>query len=203
MGCLLMASYAALLCALGMLTGCTCGCAPTVCWAKGFVAFLPVLRSPACSGSASYCGFSSPIWFITFTMGSPLRGRGLFVLDRNAGLPSFSLSLLGCFFVLSLPFRIWSPYGSGVGRSYARPMVVVVLRPFSFWMGFDPLSQASLSALSLLEVVLAEDECLRLSLALSSVLPCPLLWFHVCLHNSCSRSTVVLGALPLILPDGV
>ena len=28
-------------------------------------------------------------------------------------------------------------------------------------------------------MVLAEDESLRLSLALSSVLPCPMLWFHV------------------------
>ena len=28
-------------------------------------------------------------------------------------------------------------------------------------------------------MVLAEDESLRLSLALSSVLPCPILWFHV------------------------
>ena len=28
-------------------------------------------------------------------------------------------------------------------------------------------------------VVLAEDESLRLSLALPSVLPCPILWFHV------------------------
>ena len=35
MGCLLMASSAALLCALGMLTCCTCGCAPPVCWTKG------------------------------------------------------------------------------------------------------------------------------------------------------------------------
>ena len=58
----------------------------------------------------------------------------------------------------------------------------LVLRPFSFWLGFEPLSEASLSALSLqvcLLVVLAEDESLRLSLALSSVLPCPMFWFHV------------------------
>ena len=75
-GCLLMASSAASLCAFGMLTCCTCGCAPTVGWTKGFVAFLPVLRSTVCSESASYCGFSSPMWFITFAMGSPLRGRG-------------------------------------------------------------------------------------------------------------------------------
>ena len=45
-------------------------------------------------------------------------------------------------------------------------------------MGFEPLSEASLRALSLqvcFLVVLAEDESLRLSLALSSVLPCPML----------------------------
>ena len=36
-------------------------------------------------GSSSY---SSPLGFPTFAMGSPLRGRGLFVLDRNEGLVS-------------------------------------------------------------------------------------------------------------------
>ena len=70
-------------------------------------------------------------------------------------------------------------------------------------MGFKPLSEASLGSLSLLEVVLDEDESLRLSLALSSVLQCPMLWLQVCLHDACSRSKVVLGTLPLILPDGV
>ena len=32
--------------------------------------------------------FSSPLGFPAFVMGSPLRGRGLFVLDRNEGLVS-------------------------------------------------------------------------------------------------------------------
>ena len=54
----------------------SCGCTPTMCLATGFVAFFPVLRSPASSGCAGYCGFSSPIWLATFAMGSPLRGRG-------------------------------------------------------------------------------------------------------------------------------
>ena len=75
----------------------------------------------------------------------------------------------------------------------------LVLRPFSFWMVFEPLSEASLSALSLQEcflVVLAEDESLQLSLALSSVLPCPMLWLHVRLQDTCYRPKVVLGALP-------
>ena len=51
--------------------------------------FLPVLRPPACSGSASSGGFSSHLWFTPFAMGSPLRGRGYFVLDRNEGLVCF------------------------------------------------------------------------------------------------------------------
>ena len=34
------------------------------------------------------CGFSSPLGLPTFAMGSPLRGRGLLVLDRNEGLVS-------------------------------------------------------------------------------------------------------------------
>ena len=148
-----------------MLTCCTCGCAPTVCWTDGFVGFLPVLLPPACSGSASSGGFSSPLWFTPFAMGSPLRGRGSFVLDRNES-----------FLVFSLPLGLKSPYGSG-------------LRALSLQVCFL--------------VVLAEAESLRLSLALSSVLPCPMLWLHVCLQDTCSWSEVVLGALTLILPDGV
>ena len=85
-GCLVLASSAAWLCAFGMLSCFSCGCANTVCWTKGFVGFLPVLRPLACSGSASPGGFSSPLWFSPFAMGSPLLGRGLFVLDRNEGL---------------------------------------------------------------------------------------------------------------------
>ena len=37
---------------------------------------------------------------------------------------------------------------------------------------------------------------LWLSLALSSVLHCPMFWLHVCLHDPCYGSGVVLGALP-------
>ena len=75
----------------------------------------------------------------------------------------------------------------------------LVIHPFFFWLGFEPLSEASLSALSLREcflVVLAEDESLRLSL---SSLQCSSV-SHVMvtcrLHATCSRTTVVLGALP-------
>ena len=69
-----------LICCCAMSLRCvdllSCGCAPTVCLSTGFIAIFPVLRSPASSGCTGYCGFSSPIWFTTFAMGSPLRGRG-------------------------------------------------------------------------------------------------------------------------------
>ena len=68
----------------------SCGCAATVSLATGFVAIFPALPSPACSGCAGSCGVSSPIGFATFAMGSPLRGRGWWVLDRNEGLVCFS-----------------------------------------------------------------------------------------------------------------
>ena len=45
-------------------------------------------------------------------------------------------------------------------------------------------------------MVLSEAESLRLSLALSSDLSCPMLWLHFRLHDPCSGSEVVLGALP-------
>ena len=73
----------------------------------------------------------------------------------------------------------------GLVPTYARLPVVAV---FSFWLGFEPLYEALLSDLSLLGVVLAEVESLRLSLALSSVLPCPRLRLLVRLHDTCSRS---------------
>ena len=122
-----------------MLTCCTCGCAPTVCWAKGFVAFLPVLHSPAGSGYAGSCGFSSPIWFTTFATGSPLRSRGWFVLDRNEGLVCF----LFPFWAVSSCCRCPSGYSHHMDQvcgsipTYERPTVVVGASPFYFWVGFD------------------------------------------------------------------
>ena len=57
-----------------------------------FLCFLTVLRPPSGSGSTGSSGSSSPLGFPTFAMGSPLRGRGLFVLDRNEGVvPRLSL----------------------------------------------------------------------------------------------------------------
>ena len=69
-----------------MLPCFTYGCAHTCCWAWGFICFLAVLRPPSGSGSTGSSGYSSPLGFPTFAMGSPLQGRGLFVLDRNEGL---------------------------------------------------------------------------------------------------------------------
>ena len=71
-----------------MLRGFAYGCAPTCCRAWGFLCFLTVLRPPSSSGSTGSSGYSSPLGFPTFAMGSPLRGRGLFVLDRNEGVVS-------------------------------------------------------------------------------------------------------------------
>ena len=124
--CLLLASSAASPGDLGVLPCYTCGYAHTACWVWGFLGFLPVLRPP--SGSCSPCssGSSSPLGFPTFAMGSPLRGRGSFVHDRNKGLVS--------------------PFGSGL--------------LVSSWMDLEPLSEASLRALSLRVcclVVLAVD----------------------------------------------
>ena len=62
------------------------GCAPTCCRDWGFLCFLTVLRPPSGSGSTGSSGSSSPLGFPTFAMGSPLRGRGLFGLDRNEGV---------------------------------------------------------------------------------------------------------------------
>ena len=53
-----------------------------------FLCFLPALCPPSGSWYTGSCGFSSPLGFPTFAMGSPLRGRGLFVLDQNEGLVS-------------------------------------------------------------------------------------------------------------------
>ena len=92
----------------------SCGCAPTVCLTTGFVAIFPVLRSPASSGCAGYCGFSSPIWFATFAMGSPLRGRGWCGprSERRFGL---------FLFPLWADFSRWShPLGRDCFRSHSR-----------------------------------------------------------------------------------
>ena len=50
-----------------------------------FFCLLTALHPTSGSWFAGSCGFSSPLGLPTFAMGSPLRGRGLLVLDRNEG----------------------------------------------------------------------------------------------------------------------
>ena len=152
----------------------SCGCTPTVGLATGFVAFFPVLRSPAGSGWAGSCGFSSPLWFSTFAMGSPLRGRGWSLLDRNEGLACFSFPF-GMFLHVPTVLRLGPPYAS---------CVLVGSHLYAHY-GCQCLT---LSPQARFLVVLAGVACLRMFLALSSVLPFPLLWFYVRLHSSCSRT---------------
>ena len=122
-------------------------CAHTCCWAWGFLCFLAVLRPPSGSGSTGSSGYSSPLGFPNFAMGSPLRGRRLFILDRNEGLVS--------------------PFGSGT--------------LVSSWLDLTPLSAASLRPVPQ-GALPGGPRCvreLRLSLAPSSVLHCPMLGFSV------------------------
>ena len=85
---LLLASAAASPGALGVLPYFPCGCAHTCGWARGFL-MLPACPSPS-FGLLVYWFlwllFST--WVPYLRDGSPLRGRGLFVLDRNEGLVS-------------------------------------------------------------------------------------------------------------------
>ena len=100
-----------------MLPCFTYGCAQTCCWAWGFICFLAVLRPPSGSGSTGSSGYSSPLGFPTFAMGSPLWGRGLFVLDRSEGLVS--------------------PFGSGTLVSSwldLTPLSVASLSALSLWV---------------------------------------------------------------------
>ena len=130
-----------------MLPCFTYGCAHTSGWAWGFLCFMPALRPPSSSWSTGSSGYSSPLGFPTFAMGSPLQGRGSFVVDRNEGL----VSLLGQVH--------WSVPGWTSHlclRVSARPVPQGVL----------PSGPRCVHEL-------------RLSLALSSVLHCPLLGFSV------------------------
>ena len=85
---LLLASSAASPGALGVLPCFPYGCAHTYSWAWSFLCFLPALRPPSGSWHTGSSDFSSLLGFPTFAMGSPLRGRGLLVLNRNEGLVS-------------------------------------------------------------------------------------------------------------------
>ena len=122
-----------------MLTCCTCGCAPTVCWAKGLVAFLPVLRSLAGSGYAGSCGSVLPYGSQPSRWGHPC--------GVETGLSSIGTKV---WYVFSFPFGLFLRVVTAhrdivtiwvrcVGRfPLMRDLRLSwVLRPFSFWMGFD------------------------------------------------------------------
>ena len=161
-----------------MLPYFTYGCAHTCCWAWGFICFLAVLRPPSGSGSTGSSGYSSPLGFPPFAMGSPLRGRGLFVLDRNEGLVS--------------------PFGSGLLVSSWLDLTPPFCR-----LGFVPRSVAQLCALQPLApsflVVLTEAAGLGWFLVLSIVLSWPWVCFQVHLLCSASCQLVVFWAWRLLL----
>ena len=125
-GCLLLASSAAKLRVLGMLPCCPLVVRPPFVWPRvslpSFLSF-----APAGSGCAGSCGFSSPIWFTTFAMGSPLRGRGLFAPRSEQ---RFSMFLFP-FWAVSSCCHCPSGYGHHMGQvcwlvpTCARPTVVI------------------------------------------------------------------------------
>ena len=166
----------------------------------GFVNFLPVLRSSL----LCFCWF---LWVLFSHMVHSLCDG--VTCGVEACLSSIGTKV-SC--VFSFPFGLFLHVVTAL-----RDMVTIwvrcvgrftllrgrhlslVLRPFSFWLGFEPLSEASLSALSLREcflVVLAEDESLRLSLSSLQCSSRPHVMVTCRLHATCSQTTVVIGALP-------
>ena len=75
-------------CCFARCLGCATLLSLWLCAHWSFFCFLPALRPPSGSGYTGSSASSSLLGFPTFAMGSPLRGRGLFVLDRNEGLVS-------------------------------------------------------------------------------------------------------------------
>ena len=119
------------------------GCAHTCCRAWGFLCFLTILRPPSGSGSTGSSGYSSPLGFPTFAMGSR------FVCPRSKRRCSVPV------WVRSTGQFLVGPHASVCGVS-ARPVPPGVL----------PDGPPCVREL-------------RLSLAPSSVLPCPMLGFRV------------------------
>ena len=120
------------------------GCAHTCCWAWGFLCFLAILRPPSGSWSTGSSGYSSPLGFPTFTMGSPLRGRGLFVLDRNKGLVSpfgsgtlvsswLDLTPLSAASLRALSLRVCCQVVLAVSVSFSCPQLPPVFFPVPCW----------------------------------------------------------------------
>ena len=176
-----------------MLTCCACGCGPL------FVG--PRVLLPSCLSFAFQLALvmQVPVGSL-LPYGSQLSRWGL-LYGVEAGLFSIGTKV---WYVFSFPVGLFLRVVTAlrvivtiwvrcVGRfTLMRDLrLSLVFHLFSFWMGFKPLSEASLSALSLQAsflVVLAAAESLRLSLALSSVLPCPMFRLHVHLHDTCSRT---------------
>ena len=123
-------------------------CAHTNCWDWGFICFLPALRPPSGSCSTGSSGYSSPLGFPTFAMGSPLAGS-MIVCPRSKRR-------------FSVP--VWVRY---TGQFRVGPHTSVCD------ISALPVPQGGLSG---------GPRCvheLRLSLALSIVLHCPMLGFRL------------------------
>ena len=121
--------------------------------------------------------------------GHPCGVEAGLILDWNGDLVCFSFPFVLFLRVVTGLRDMVTIWVKCVGRF---PLVrdqrlSLVLSPFSFWLGFMPLSEASLRVLSLQArflVVLAEAESLRMFLALYSVLPYPVFRLHVHLHST-------------------
>ena len=108
--------------------------------------------------------------------GHPCGVEAGLVLDRNEGLVCFLFPFWAVLRVITALRDMVTIWVKCVGQF---PLVhdqrlSLVLSPLSFWLGFEPLSEASLCALSLQArflVVLTEAESLRMFSALYSVLP--------------------------------
>ena len=171
MGYLLLDSAAASLCALSVLPGCPCGCAFTVC--LGFR-----VSWPSCLSFALQLAlvFQAPVGSLLPYGSHPSRW----------GHPCEVGAVSSC---CQCPWGFGHHMGQCGGWF---PLIrdrrfSLVLHTLSFWMSFEPLSVAPVCARSLwggFLVVLAVNESLRLSLALSSVLPCNMFWLHFCLHGT-------------------
>ena len=164
---------------------------PSGCWLAVHVVVCPLFVGPTVSWPSCLSFALLLALVLRFPVGSLLPyGSHPSRWGHPCGVEAL-LSSIGTK-VRVFPFPFWAvsscchcPWGFGhhmglcVGRFQlmrARRFLLV-LRIFSFWMGFVPLSEAPLCALSLrggFLVVLAEEESLRLSLDLSSVLPCPM-----------------------------
>ena len=137
---LLLASSAASPGDLGVLPCFDYGYAHTYCWAGGFLCFLPVICPPLGSWSTGSSGYSSPLGFPTFAMGSPLRGRGSFILNRNEGLVSpfgsgtlvsswLDLTPLYGAFLCALSFRMCCQVVLAVSMTFGCPWLSPVFFP--------------------------------------------------------------------------